>query len=166
METAGEVVAEAAREATAEVVAEIRQVEAAHTDAVIAAANEQIQRAEQNAEEIARAALETEQGRQIQDLRNEVTQCQQSLNLLRETVEMTNTKLSELAANQAPQVTIIEAAPALAPTESLSPIQQSLDHAIEVTETIAPAAMPPAPVANTPAAPEQPQPVVKRRTWM
>ena len=129
----------------------------------IDAANERADQAEEMAQRIAEGALETERGRRIDALENEVTQWRDAHNALVQLVQALSSRLSEMEQNLT-AVATLEVASLMAPSQSTpatltEPIAEALETTTEIAEVL-PEAI--SQNENTPAAPEAPVRKVRR----
>ena len=116
---------ETVREAVSEVVKAADAETQSTVTAVVAAAAEQVEQAQENAQAIAEAAMATELGRQIEENRRIISTCQENLSLVKSTMETMMAEMSELKAtlaasltlqvanNQAPQPALVSSIPAV-----------------------------------------------------
>jgi len=138
-----------------------------HVANVIEHASEQIDAANERAEEIARAAMETEIGRRVGALETRGYEWQEALDGLRRDLTSLMEQLSNLQSAVAATATLVVATELAEPAPSSSIPQPSSNPATveaamdQVTEVI-----PDALSENTPAAPLEPVPPARKHRWM
>jgi len=128
---------ETVREAVAEVVTAADAQAQETVTAVVAAAEERIDEAQENARKLAEAAMNTELGRRIETNSQEIAACQGNLSLIKGTMENLTAEMAELKTAVAASLTLQAATlqqTAPAPLVSLTPPVSEL---AETAETIA-----------------------------
>lgn len=130
------VAAAAAEAAVAAVTAEAAVAET--VTQVVESAQERVEQAQENADALAAAALESERGRNIEDLRREVSACQTEMNNLRGTLETSLTEIRNKLETLTPQTTVAVISPAPENTSLIPPASATPAAAVVTTAVVQP----------------------------
>jgi septal ring factor EnvC (AmiA/AmiB activator) len=145
---------ETIREATDNVVAAVETQAQETVSAVVAHAEKRVEEAQETAQAIADAALQSEIGRQVNDLRGDLIKCQTDLQSLQPELATMKSQLTEIQATMAASLTLQAATlqPQNAPVSvSLTPEQSPVREAVETVTAALPGNLSENAVAESPA---------------